>query len=573
MSHPALPADGPEAVLLHLLRRFRVPHQRGYVSRAVANHPRPNSLLALVEVATGAGLTVKPYRADASALDDLSPPMVVHVGDDASVGGFGVIEAVTEDGVEVWDSAGGRRRIDREAFVEHWSGIVAVVEPDSARRHGSGAYLRSRVADVLWGALSPPAVTGGPAALVLRAAVGGLVAVLVALAVAARPPNERAAAVALAVLTGIGLGLTLLMSASMGEGTPFASRVCARGRLVDCENVLSSRYARIFGIPLSDIGIAVFGGLLLLLAAGAVADHPAPTWTAAAAVYILAAPLALLLVGAQLAIRRLCSLCLAVHAVVLAGAAVGWLVFRPDGWVPRATPAALLGTLCFLLVLFFGIPYVRTSRGLALLATRHHRASASPFAALAQVLTEAPTGIRGPECGVALAGSGAPHEVVVFVHPSCTGCDPVLREIRSIVTDPQARVFVALAPKDPGGPDGRMCEAIVAAGVALGAERMLEAYAAAKTHLRGMAREDPLDVIAAECGVSRDAIAAALEEARRLVRRADELAADHVEGTPAVFLDGRPYQGWLAHLGVLLAHHPDLLEPLTSTEPERTSPA
>ena len=78
MASSRIPNDGPETALGHAVRRLRVRHSRTFVARAVASHPQPTSLLALVEVARDLGLEVTAGRAEPSALADTTSPAIVH---------------------------------------------------------------------------------------------------------------------------------------------------------------------------------------------------------------------------------------------------------------------------------------------------------------------------------------------------------------------------------------------------------------------------------------------------------------------------------------------------------------
>src|SRR5688500_13749134 len=116
MSTNAIPADGPDTVLARVAALLNVPVPHGLIERSLAAHPRPTSLVALVDVGGQIGLNVRPVKANASALGDLTLPAIVHF-DGPGGGGFGVLEAVEPDGLRVWDRAFGPRLVERDAFV------------------------------------------------------------------------------------------------------------------------------------------------------------------------------------------------------------------------------------------------------------------------------------------------------------------------------------------------------------------------------------------------------------------------------------------------------------------------
>jgi uncharacterized membrane protein len=369
-------------------------------------------------------------------------------------------------------------------------------------------------------------------------------------------------------LTGVSIG---------AQDSSLSDRICARGKFVDCHSVLSSRYSRIFGISLSDIGIAFFGGVTILLATNAVASN-AGVWGAVTLLFAATIPFALILMGVQVAMRQLCTLCLAVHAVNVSAAALSWSTFAPVRWYAGRTGAALLlWGLFFSLILFLVIPYFRKHQGLRVLAGMHRRISGSPFASLAEVLTEPPAEANPIDAAVAVPGPPADHELVVFVHPSCGKCEPVLQQVRALGQAGMVSTFVGLTPKDDDEADRRGCAAVVAVGVAEGGARMFEAYAAAKQNLGAVMRGDPVAALATSMSLSPESITGALDEATRRTRLAEEIVDAHAEGTPAVFLDARLFRGELTHLAFLLEQHGELLDPIrraparTGTETEQVS--
>jgi hypothetical protein len=220
------------------------------------------------------------------------------------------------------------------------------------------------------------------------------------------------------------------------------------------------------------------------------------------------------------------------------------------------------------LLLFFAVPYFRKHQGLRMLAGRHRRISSSPFASLADLLTESPAALIASDCAVLAGPRGASHELVVFVHPSCGKCDPVLQQVQALAEAGMVAAYVGLAPKDDDDADRRVCATVMAVGLSGGS--MIDAYAATKKRLGAFTTGDPIATLAGELGVDSRPIDAALDEAVRRTRRAEELVDEHAEGTPAVFFDGRLYRGELPHLAFLLQNHPDLLAPMS---PRTESPS
>lgn len=560
MDDSQIPTDGPEIVLGQLARRLGLRYSRTHVARSVARHPRPSSLLALVEVAGGLGISVTAGRADVSALEDVDLPAVVHFNGTQG-GGFGVLEGVAPDAFKVWDGSRGAHLVARRDFLERWSGVIGLVERAEERGEPEKAYLRNRLTEVVFSGYEPPAIVGHKAATVLRALLAVLTVALLVLGVSSFPTGDRGAVAAIAVLSLCGLGVTILTGVSIGaQDSALSDRICARGRFVDCHSVLGSRYSRIFGVPFSDIGISFFGSIVLLMTAAALVADPTNLAAAVALVYAASIPLSLALIGVQIGMRQLCTLCIAVHSVNLSSAAIAWFWLRPRGWALGDIVApTLLLALHFFLLLFLVIPYFKKNQGLRIVAAKHLRISRSPFAALAEILTEKPTAVIADRHAVALDGPGGEHELVLFAHPSCGKCDAAIGDVRALAAAGLISAYMGLAPKDPDESDRRACSAVTAAALVLGPERAVEAYGAAKRRLREMMTEDPVAIISEETSISESQVRGFAHEAREILDRAERFVDEHAEGTPAVFFNSRLYRGELGHLAWLLQRHPDLL--------------
>jgi uncharacterized membrane protein len=561
MTRTEVPTDGPDAALSRVVARLRLPYSRSFVARAVAGHARPQSLLALVEVARSIGLKATPAEVDPSALAELDLPLIAHFNGSES-GGFGVVEKVSPEGYTVWDSTHGSRVIEPGEFLRHWSRIVALLERDASGAVKEKGLRRNRLIERVFGRIEPPAVTASRSAGLVRSALGVMVVALLGLAVVAAPSGDRLAAAAVTFLSVAGFAVATLAAVSISsQDNALSDRICARGKLVDCHSVLTSKYSRVFGIPLSDVGVAYYASVLLLIATGAVTSAAPGVWAVAGVAYVGTLPAAAILIGVQISMRQLCTLCLAVHVVNAGAATCALLWLRPGTWPARETAAyGLLLVLFFCIALFFAIPYFKKSQGLQILGAMRRRIAGSPFASLAEILTEEPRGVRGGEYAVPVGGPAGGHELVVFVHPSCNRCTTALEEVQGLLQSGLVRIAIGLVPKDPDESDRRACAAVVACGIALGPDHVHPAYAAAKKNLRAVMTEDPVRILSTELSVPADAIENALDEGRRRVDRAEAVVDAHAEGTPAIFFDGRLYRGPLTHLAFLLANHPDLLD-------------
>jgi uncharacterized membrane protein len=560
------PTDGPAEVLAEVARRRGLRYSSAHVRSAMAQHAAPMSLLALVEVAPSLGLKPTAGEAELDALDETGPeelPVILHFAGEP--GGFGLLEAVLPEGrgFRLWDSLHGRRVVSRELLTQAWSGILVFLE-----REGPGVpergYWHRRARELLREQWRPRTELAGPAAApVVRWGLGVLAVLLLGLALLAQPPGQRLGAAALASLLAVGLAASL---AALTWTRGKASRLCGAGGPVDCESVLWSDWSSVAGVPLSGLGVAFFGASLLLQCTLALHGGPAPLWLAGT-LLLSALPLSVLLLGVQVRMRRVCTLCMAVHAVNVAGAVLCllwvWptLAFPPPGLGPAVLGFALL----FVLLLSTVVPYLSRATEDAEVRREHARLLRSPLGTLARLSQEPRLALEGEALGARVGEAEAPHTLVIVVHPSCKLCGPALEELEVLVERQGARLraFVALAPLDPEDPrDAAVCEALAAVGLAFGGAVLLQALRVAKRDFARLYGEAaPRAWLAGVLGMEPERLEAAREQARARVHEAAALKSRHARGIPALFLDGRLCEAPLSHVEAWCMQ-PALLEPL-----------
>jgi hypothetical protein len=331
--------------------------------------------------------------------------------------------------------------------------------------------------------------------------------------------------------------------------------------------VLASEWARPGGVPLAGLGAAFFGASLLLQAGAVLGGGVAPVWLAGAA-FLPALPLSVLLVLVQVRMRRFCTLCMAVHAVDVGGAAVFLLGLAPRVALPPEglLPAALLLALLFGLLLSSTVPHLSRGEEDDSLKRDWARLQRSPLTSLARLSFEQPVALDGEALGARLGEAPAPHALVVLAHPTCAVCGPVLEALEGAVArhGDRLRAYVGVPPRAPDDvADVALCEALACVGVAHGGGVFLQAFRVAKQSLARLREApEPLAELAALTGLERGALEAVREEARARVHAASAVRSAHARGLPALFLDGRYCEAPMAHIEAW-CERPELLAVLT----------
>lgn len=583
LTHGALADDdGPTRAFLVAASALGIVLDVDDVIERLDAHPAQGSLKALVDVAREVGVTARAFRSDLPGLDAVALPAIVHLQREHEVYGFGVLVGRGEKGL-VLDDGHGPRTVDPQAFLRHWTGILVTLEASGGAAPGAPrAGLAWRLRRALRGRGTAPRHQ-----VAARGLAGTAVAALAAWAVAT--PGRTgvwAAAAGLTLFAACAAGAVAAWAlfhkgrvTSIPGATPrLASVICGRGTVTDCSGVLTSRYARLLGIDLSSLGLSLFGSVFALCAVGAL-TAPAPRiamFTELALFFAACAPFSLIFIAVQFwPLRRICPLCMTVHAVVLCCAAAGLyghagvLAGGPAVLASVAAavaPWAALHALLFAAMLGLVASWFDLSIESRATRARLSWIGATPWGALAELVGRPRATRRRLEAAVTLGDAAAPFRLDAMVHPMCTGCGPVVDELQEIVREHGALVSVGLhlPPRDTLlRSDRETCAAIVAVGLAHGADTALEVFRAAKR------RTGPA-LAAAEAGGAEgvlrllaperaDEACPHLPAARAAVSEAEALADELQRGTPTLLVAGRPWESPASDLRALLRAEPAVL--------------
>lgn len=571
--------DGaPTAALALAAQRCGVTVERSALKERFFAHAAPHSLRALVEIAAELGLGPRAFKAEAANLDEIVLPAIVHLTDPhREESGFALMLERDAATVTIVEGTGDEEhKLSRSAFNNWWTGVVVSFQPGvTQQRQLARAGLLWRVGRWFRGGnlLSPPQELAGRVALVLWFFLA-----LLAVARVGRllgPPTATAVAIAmLLVATGtwagqalFGLSYRTLVPSVMPR---LAASICKRGKRVDCDGVLGSRYSSIGGVDLSSLALSFFltlaAQLTLLVVIPAPAIGHLLSWIAI--MVLLALPASLWLIGVQIyPLRRFCPLCMTAHGAIIGLALLGalqlWcLLPRGLSLVPVAGFALLsllLGLTAFALVVpFLGLLMeVRASR------TRLAWVGVTPLGALAEMVGRPRERLACRGSALRLGNSLATFQVEALVHPMCPGCGPVIDKLARLVDRHGTILSVAfhVPQRDLLSVGDRvLCVALHAVARQAGGPRALEllrmmkvdAMRAVDQSERGIAA-----LLAAFQFTVPDA--AALAAAEEEVKHADALYEALQRGTPAVLLGGKPWESSVEDLDLLISQEPDLV--------------
>ncbi len=544
-------------------------------------HQKPNSLLAVVELAPAFGLIPTACQCDPDILREqgLSAILYLNVSD---VQGFGTFLYVEDEEYVIASDESGEYRLHREELMQIWGGIAVFLErSDDGGEVERGYYLRRS-----WGEMNRvfkavrrrfPQLeelgAGSRLAGILLIVTLACISVVRSLHVS---ESWAWAPIALAVTTGLGILLTaMLYKVSRGvrglANRGLAERLCGGTGMVDCDSVLHSRWAGIGKWSLASLGLAWFTSSWILIAFGTMIQPlPERIFLWLGLMYIASCPLSLLLIGVQFwPLARICPLCMGVHGLVISAAAAGWfdLVQPGEFLVSDVLPIAAVHAVLLLLLLGFVFPWLEARLNLQSLRSAMGNASATPLGALA--ITAAATqydmeALTGP---LTWEESNMPVRVDVFINPICLPCGPIVDQVLKIFEAHESKFHLGLhlAPKTGRYVEGdrQLITALTAIGLLAGRDHGLQAFRAAKSESSKWLKRalaDEKGMIESITDVTLDAVIAdAMDRAREITLEAEKTLGLGYVGIPAVFIGGRYFDAPMSQFATLLADHYELL--------------
>ncbi|QDV91634.1 DSBA-like thioredoxin domain protein [Phycisphaerae bacterium RAS2] len=363
-----------------------------------------------------------------------------------------------------------------------------------------------------------------------------------------------------AVICAVLLAMTL-PSAGDASSASLGSRLCTPTARVNCDYVLASHWAKFRGISTSLIGFAYFCAAGLWFAAVGVPTHRARAWHLA--------PMALVLAGTAVSAwfvyvmaTRLpvwCSWCLAAHGVnglMLVLTLAAW-PRRADGMAAYPTAWRGIGVLACCgaaaMVAAVGAWSIQLQAAARQYQREYLSATNNADYIVWRLSREPAREMAVGSDALALGAADAKNTVVVFSDFECAKCRLFHQYARRLTTiHPGAvRVILKHYPMSPqcnervkGAFHYFACDAaraVEAARMAGGDAKAL-AYFEKLFDAAGLLDEKPYMPLARSLGIDAAAFERAMEseEATRRIEADVAMAASlGVEGTPAIFLDGR----------------------------------
>ena len=391
------------------------------VKKTIEENAYYPSLLSLSDTLSRFNIPNNAYEVDAESFSQLEAPFVAL----ASIPGIGsdfvLVTAINNTTVSYIYDSSKATTVTKAAFVNQFKNVVLLAEPDDTS--GDPDYIQKLAEE--------KALQRKKSWLAVGAAV------LVLLAVAANLTANTAVAfglIALIKLTGLAAAVLLLIF-EINKNNAFIKNICSAGGKTNCDAVLGSKAAKIWGISWGEIGFFYFASTTLFLLMPAI-----PFKTKAALLSVanaLAAPYIIFSIYYQWrVVKQWCPLCLTVQAALAAELAWGIANFLLQGHTLPPLGFWLLAPLqgmgVSIVSWYFLKPILLQAKDYKLYYNAYKRLQYNPETFNSLLVQQAKAAEGWQQLGITIGNPHAPNTIIKVCNPYCGPCaktHPQLEEV------------------------------------------------------------------------------------------------------------------------------------------------
>lgn len=403
------------AVTQQLLNSLQVPFTFGTVKDSLKQHPDYPSIAAVHD-------TLKEYKVDnlvlqtePDKLDELPLPFIAYLKGKSA--GFITVTNVTAHEIIFLkaNSLTAIEKKDRNTFLNEWSGISLLAE--KTEQSGEKDFKVNRKKEK-WENLRLPFLSATIIILLFFSITGGSTF------------SYSFLGITLLKLTGV-VVTGLLLWYEIDKNNPFLQNVCSGNKASNCNAILQSKEAKLFGlISWSEIGFVYFAGGFLFVIPSLEGSAQLLAW-----LNLLALPYTFFSIYYQWRIaKQWCPLCLAVQVLLVLEAVV---FFTAEYYKPLTSslPAYYILLTTFLLpVLFwyFVKPYLLQSKEAEEYRNRFFRMKRDGRIFEALLAKQKRITVSTDGLGITLGNPHATNTIVKVCNPYCGPCakaHPAIHEL------------------------------------------------------------------------------------------------------------------------------------------------
>ncbi len=421
--------ENPVTVTIQLLKQLKVKVTDYTVNETVLNHPDYPSILSISDALNSWHVENAAIKIEADKLTELPLPFIAFTKNNDNA--FVLITKVDDKKVFYLDDFDKTKAKNLSDFLKEFGDVVLLAEANE--NSGEADYAKARKIERRKNLRIPVIIATG-------------IGLIIAAIVSAIINNFQFAKLSLILLLNF-FGLfvaSVLLWYEVDKANPALQKICSSGKKTNCNAILSSKAAKVFGVSWSELGFFYFTGGFLFVIANAVKQSVAASLSAFQLIQILnliALPYIFFSVFYQWRIaKQWCPLCLTVQAILLLEF-ITTLFFQPLAFSFRLSAIiSQLSTLlfCFALPIIFWLilkPFLYKEQKAKqdFRSLQRIKFNIDIFNALLEKqkhLTESTDGL-----GIVLGNKNATNTLIKVCNPYCGPCAKAHPEIEKLLEE------------------------------------------------------------------------------------------------------------------------------------------
>ncbi|MBX9732698.1 MAG: thioredoxin domain-containing protein [Chitinophagaceae bacterium] len=417
-----------------LLKQLKVNVTLGTIDETLHNHPDYPSFLSITDSLQKWNIESLAIQTDADKLDEIPLPFITSL----KTGVFVTVIERTNQALTLMNQHGKTEVIGNESFLKQWSETIVVAE---ANEKSGEADYKKKLNQSLLKSIAYSLLPITFLAAILLPFVNGAVSL-------------TATAYLLLKLIGFTVSICLLWY-DIDKGNPLLKQICSGIQKANCNAVLNTKAASLFGVlSWSEVGFAYFSSALLFaIIVGINTAYPILSF-----VSLLACPYIVFSIYYQWKIaKQWCVLCLMVQGVLLLETVLvignGLMSFDTilttieNNWLPAMASIALPLIVWFLLKpLLKGVQKAKYEKRSYLQLKYNDQVFWSLIQKQKSIREYSTEGL-----GITIGNPNAKHTIVKVCNPYCKPCANVHPELERLIEqnpNVKAKIVFSVSPND-----------------------------------------------------------------------------------------------------------------------------
>lgn len=413
-------------VAFHYLQKLNIPVTKTSLQNNLQNNPYYPSLYSLSNVFERFNIDNQAYKINKEKFGELQHPFIAYLKNQPTGKDFVLVTSIADNEVKYLAEGSKIKTVNKESFLKDWENIVLIAEPKN--KSGEADYIINHKKEIALKNKNNSLVAG--ATFIFITIIFTFLNTI--------PSAQVISASALVLIKSLGLAITIvLLIYEIDKSNSFVKSMCTAGKQTNCNAVLQSKGAKVFGMSWSEAGFFYFVATFLFLLLPTISFEE-KVWLLSIVNCIAVPYIFFSLYYQWKVVKQWCPLCLTVQAIL--AIELIWSIINywshPYFQVTFLPSILLTMALCLLfpVVLWYILkPLLKNAKDEPIYKSAYKRLLYNPetFYYLLQQQPTAPDGYQS--IGINIGNRDAKNTVIKVCNPYCGPCVKAHQVLEDII--------------------------------------------------------------------------------------------------------------------------------------------